>query len=165
MIIDNNINAYFINVNENASAFNIFNEINIIQFEIENAILHEIIFIEREMLKTNTIHHSSRKWWIVYFNRENNYGFFLIVKRFDKVSISAITLFVIKFVISSIVILFVFEFVIIVIIIIIIIVIIISFIVIIIKVVIEIVLTTFIKELIAFRFDIIMLFAINAIFD
>ena len=86
--------------------------------------------------------------------------FFLIIKKFDKVSISATTLFVIKFVISSIVILFVFEFIIIVIIIIIVV---ISFIAIIIKVVI--ILITFIRELIAFRFDMIIFFIINAIFD
>ena len=71
------------------------------------------------------------------------------------------TFFVIKFVISSIVILFIFKFIIIVIIIIIII--IISFVVIIVRIII--ILTTLIRELIAFRFDMIMFFAMNAVFD
>ena len=67
--------------------------------------------------------------------------------------------------IFSIVILFVFEFIVIVIVIIVIIVIVISSIIIVIKIVIKIVLMTFIKELIAFRFDMIMFFAISAVFD
>ena len=73
------------------------------------------------------------------------------------------TFFVIKN-IFSIVIFFVFKFIVIVIIIIIII-IIVFFVVIVDKVIIKIILTTFIKELIAFRFDIIMFFIINIIFD
>ena len=84
----------------------------------------------------------------------------MIVKKFNKVLIFATTLFVIEFIISLIIILFVFEFIVIVIIIIIIV---ISFIINIVKVII--ILTTFIKELIAFRFDTIMFFVINAIFD
>ena len=72
-----------------------------------------------------------------------------------------ITLFIIEN-IFSIVILFVFEFIVIVIVVIIIA---ISFVVIVVKVIIEIILTTFIKELIAFHFDMIMLFVINTIFD
>ena len=74
------------------------------------------------------------------------------------------TFFIAEFVISSIIILFVFKLVVIVIvIIIIIIIIIIFFIVIVVKIII--ILITFVKELIAFRFDMIMFFAINIIFD
>ena len=69
------------------------------------------------------------------------------------------TFFIIKS-IFSIVILFVFEF-----IIIIIIIIVIFFIIIVVKIIIKIVLTTFVKKLIAFRFDIIMFFAMNIIFN
>ena len=69
------------------------------------------------------------------------------------------TFFVIKSILS-IIIFFVFELIAIVIIIIIII---IPFVVIIVKIVI--ILITFVKKLIAFRFDMIMLFVINAIFD
>ena len=64
--------------------------------------------------------------------------------------------------ILSIVVFFVFEFIIIVIVIIIVV---ISFVVIVIKIVIKIILTTLIKELIAFRFDMIMFFVMNIIFD
>ena len=88
----------------------------------------------------------------------------MIIKRFDKIPISAMTFFVIEFIIPSIVILFVFKLVIIVIVIaIIIIIVVISFIVIVIKIII--VLIIFVKKLIALRFDMIMFFAINAIFN
>ena len=83
----------------------------------------------------------------------------MIVKRFDKVTIFMTTFFIIKNILS-IIILFIFKLIVIVIIVI---VAVISLIVIIIKIVI--VLTTLIRELIAFRFDIIMLLIINAIFD
>ena len=86
----------------------------------------------------------------------------MIVKRFDKVLISATTFFIIEFIIFSIVVFFVFKFIVIVIVIVIII-IVISLIVIVVKIII--ILTTFVKELIAFRFDMIMLFIMNAIFN
>ena len=72
-----------------------------------------------------------------------------------------ITFFVIKSILS-IVVFFVFEFIVIIIIVIIIV---ISFVIIIIKIIIKIVLTIFIKELIVFRFDMIMLFIMSVIFD
>ena len=84
----------------------------------------------------------------------------MIVKRFDKISIFAATFLVIEFVIFSIIILFVFE---LVVIIIVIIIIIIFSVVIVIRIII--ILTTLIKELIAFRFNMIMFFTMNAIFD
>ena len=61
LIINNDVNAYFIDVNENASVFNIFNKMNIVQFKIEDAILYKIIFVKREMLKITIIHRLSRK--------------------------------------------------------------------------------------------------------
>ena len=60
--------------------------------------------------------------------------------------------------ILSIIILFVFK-------LIVTIIVIISFIVIVVKIIIKIILTVFIKELIAFRFDMIMLLIMNTIFD
>ena len=158
MIIDDDINAYLADVNKITNVFNVFNKMNIVQFEIESAIFHEEIFVERKMLKINIIYRSSRER-IVYFNRKNNHDFLLIIRKTNEITISAATL-LIEFIIFSIIILFVFEF-----IIIIIIIAVILFALIIIKIIINIILMTLINELIAFHFDIIMFSIMSAIFN
>ena len=120
MIIDNDVNAYFIDVNKIANVFNVFDKTNIIQFKIEKAIFYKKIFIKREMLKINIIYRLSRKR-VICFNPENSYDFSLIIREIDKITISAATFFIVEFIIFSIIILFVLKFIVIVIIIIIII--------------------------------------------
>ena len=68
-------NAYFIDVNEIVKVFNIFDKMNIVQFKIENMIFHKEIFVEREILRINIIHYSSRKR-VICFNCEDNHDFY-----------------------------------------------------------------------------------------
>ena len=60
LIINNDINAYLVDINEIENALNVFDETNIVQFEIKSTIFHEKVFVERGVLKTNIIYCSSQ---------------------------------------------------------------------------------------------------------